>query len=124
MNIVDSSLWVEYFLENDIDQSIIDILKDADNLYIPVISLYEIHKKFLSVGDAEKANTAVDIMQNAVVVDITPQLAILAAQLGKQHKLPMADSIIYATAVLHNAEIYTQDKHFENLDRVQYFTKN
>ena len=93
MNIVDSSLWLEYFFENDIDSSIIDVLKDSDNLYVPVIN-------------------------------INPQLAILAAQLGKQYKLPMADSIIYATAVLYDAEIYTQDKHFENLDRVQYFTKN
>jgi len=123
MNIVDSSLWVEYFLENDIDQSVIDIIKDTDNLYIPVISLYEVYKKFLSIGDSEKANIAVTIMQNADVIDINPQLAVLAAQLGKQYKLPMADSIIYAAAVLWDAELYTQDKHFENLDRVHYFIK-
>jgi len=123
MNIVDSSLWVEYFLENDIDQSVIDTIKDTDNLYIPVISLYEVYKKFLSIGDSEKANIAVTIMQNADVIGINPQLAVLAAQLGKQHNLPMADSIIYATAVLWDAELYTQDKHFENLNRVHYFSK-
>jgi len=123
MNIVDSSLWVEYFLENDIDQSVIDIIKDTDNLYIPVISLYEVYKKFLSIGDSEKANIAVTIMQNADVIGINPQLAVLAAQLGRQHNLPMADSIIYATAVLWDAELYTQDKHFENLERVHYFSK-
>jgi len=123
MNIVDSSFWIEYFLENDIDQSVIDIIKDTDNLYIPVISLYEVFKKFLSIGDTEKANIAVAIMQNADVITINPQLAVLAAQLGKQHKLPMADSIIYATAVLWNAELYTKDKHFENLERVHYFSK-
>jgi PIN domain nuclease of toxin-antitoxin system len=110
-------------LENDIDQSIIDTIKDTDNLNIPVISLYEVYKKFLSIGDSEKANIAITIMQNAPVIGIDPQLAILAAQLGKQHKLPMADSIIYATAVLCNAELYTQDKHFENLERVHYFAK-
>ena len=113
----------EYFLENDIDQSIIDAIKDTDNLYIPVISIYEVYKKFLSIGDSERANIAVTIMQNAAVIGINPQLAILAAQLGKQHKLTMADSIIYATAVLCDAELYTQDKHFENLDRVHYFSK-
>jgi len=122
MNIVDSSLWVEYFLENYIDQSVIDTIKDADNLYIPVISLYEVYKKFLSIGDSGKANIAVTIMQNADVIGINPQLAVLAAQLGKQYKLPMADSIIYATAVLWDAELYTQDKHFENLARVRYFS--
>jgi PIN domain nuclease of toxin-antitoxin system len=123
MNIVDSSLWIEYFLENAIDQSIIDAIKDVDNLCIPVISLYEVYKKFLSIGDSDKANIAVAIMQNAAVIGINPGLAVLAAQLGKQHKLPMADSIIYATTVLHDAELYTQDKHFENLDRVHYFSK-
>jgi predicted nucleic acid-binding protein len=123
MNIVDSSLWVEYFLENDIDQSIIYTIKDTGNLYVPVISLYEVYKKFLSIGESEKANIAIVIMQNAAVIDINPQLAVLAAQLGKQHKLPMADSIIYATAVLYDAKLYTQDKHFENLDRVRYFSK-
>jgi predicted nucleic acid-binding protein len=123
MNIVDSSLWVEYFLENDIDQSIIDTIKDTDNLYIPVISLYEVYKKFLSIGDSEKANIAVAIMQNAAVIGINPQMAVLAAQLGKQYTLPLADSIIYATAVSWDAELYTQDKHFENLDHVHYFPK-
>ena len=53
MNIVDSSLWIEYFLENDIDRSVIDVIKDDGNLYIPVISLYEVYKKFLSIGDSE-----------------------------------------------------------------------
>ena len=87
------------------------------------ISLYEVYKKFLSIGDSERANIAVAIMQNATVIGINPQLAVLAAQLGKQHKLPMADSIIYATAELYDAEIYTQDKHFENMARVHYFSK-
>ena len=123
MNIVDSSLWIEYFLENDIDQSIIDTINDTVNLCVSVISLYEVYKKFLSIGDSERANIAVDIMQNAAVIGIDPQLAVLAAQLGKQHKLPMADSIIYATAVLCDADLYTQDKHFDNLDRVHYFSK-
>ena len=121
MNIVDSSLWVEYFLENDIDQSIIVIIKDTENLAVPIITLYEVYKKFLSIGDSEKAQIAVSIMQNAAIIGITPELAVFAAQLGKQHQLPMADSIIYATAVLWDAELYTQDIHFENLDRVHYF---
>ena len=123
MNIVDSSLWIEYFLENKIDQSIINTIKDADNLLIPVICLYEVYKKFLSISDSARADVAVGIMQNAPVIGISPQLSVLAAQLGKQHKLPMADSIIYATSVLYDAEIYTQDKHFQNLNRVHYFAK-
>jgi hypothetical protein len=73
MNIVDPSLWVKYFLENDIGQSIIDTIKDTDNLYIFVISLYEVYKKNLSIDDSEKANIAVAVMQNAAVIGISPQ---------------------------------------------------
>jgi len=124
MNIVDSSLWVEYFLEHNIDRVIIDTIKDAGKLYVPSICLYEVHKKFLSVNDIEKANLAVDIMQGATVISVTPRIAILAAKLGKEHKLPLADSIIYAVAKIYGAEIYTQDKHFENLEQVHYFAKN
>jgi len=58
-----------------------------------------------------------------MVIDIDSEIALLASDISKQHKLPMADSIIYATAVLWDAELYTQDKHFENLDRVHYFSK-
>ena len=59
-----------------------------------------------------------------IITSVTPQIAILAARLGKKHRLPMADSIIYATAKTLNAEIYTQDKHFEGLENVYYFAKS
>jgi predicted nucleic acid-binding protein len=124
MNIVDSSLWVEYFLDNDIDQSIRNAIRNKNELYVPSICLHEVYKKFLSVNDIDKADLAVDIMQNAVIINLTPRIAVLAAKLGKQCKLPMADSIIYATAKIYNAEVYTQDKHFESLDNVHYFAKS
>jgi predicted nucleic acid-binding protein len=121
MNIVDSSLWIEYFLDNDIDASIINAVENSDSLYVPSICLYEVHKRFLSLDDIEKANLAIDIMQNATVISINSKIAILASTLGRRYKLPLADSIIYATAKLYNAEIYTQDKHFKNLEQVYYF---
>jgi len=121
MNIVDSSLWIEYFLDNNIDASIINAIENSNKLYVPSICLYEVHKKFLSIDDIDKANLAIDIMQNATVISLNSKIAILASKLGKQYKLPLADSIIYATAKIYNAEIYTQDKHFENLKQVHYF---
>ena len=123
MIIIDSSLWVEYFLENDIDKAIVDAIKNTRSRCVPSICLYEVHKKFLSMGNAGKADLAVDIMQNATVVNVTSQIAIQAARLGRELKLPMADSIIYATAQIYNADIYTQDSHFEGLDGVYCFAK-
>ena len=123
MNIVDSSLWIEYFLENEIDISIKNAIIDTENLYVPSICLYEVHKKFLSINEIKKADLSVNIMQNADIVTLTPIIATLASNLGKEYKLPMADSIIYATAKIYKANIYTQDKHFENLPQVHYYPK-
>jgi predicted nucleic acid-binding protein len=123
MIIIDTSLWIEYFAGTPLDESIVNALSNSDELYVPTICLYEVRKKFLNDNDAVKAVTAIDIMEKGMVINIDSEIAILASDISKQHKLPMADSIIYATAVLWNAELYTQDKHFINLDHVHYFSK-
>jgi len=123
MNIVDTSLWIEFFAGTPLDKSIVNVLSNNNELYVPTICLYEVKKKFLTDNDTVKAVSAIDIMKKGMVIDIDSEIALLASDISKQHKLPMADSIIYATAVLWDAELYTQDKHFENLDRVHYFSK-
>jgi len=121
MNIVDSSLWIEFFAGTKLDISIIDVIRKTSTLYVPAICLYEVHKKFINDNDIEKADLAVYIMKNGKVIDLDSEIAVLASNISKQYKLPMADSIIYATAQIHNAEIYTQDKHFKDLKQVRYF---
>jgi len=123
MIIIDTSLWIEFFAGTPLDESIVNALLNNEELYVPTICLYEVKKKFINDNDYPKAVTAIDIMKEGIVINIDSEIALLASDIGKQHKLPMADSIIYATAVLWDAELYTQDKHFENLDRVHYFSK-
>ena len=123
MNIIDSSLWLEYFSGTLKNNLIIDMIEDSANQYVPSICIYEVYKRMLIDKDEIVALSSTSFMQNAVVVSITPKIAILAAKLGKEYRLPMADSIIYATAKIYDAEVYTQDRHFENLERVFYFGK-
>jgi len=123
MNIIDSSLWIEFFAGTPLDGRIVNALLNIEEMYVPAICLYEVRKKFLNDNDASKAVTAIEIMKKGIVISIDSEIALLASDISKQHKLPMADSIIYATAVMKDAELYTQDKHFDNLDRVHYFSK-
>jgi len=123
MNIIDTSLWIEFFAGTPLDDKIVNTLLNMEELYVPTICLYEVRKKFLNDNDLAKAVTAIKIMKKGIVISIDSEIALLASDIGKQHKLPMADSIIYATAVLWDAQLYTQDKHFENLDCVHYFSK-
>jgi len=123
MNIIDTSLWIEFFAGTPLDESIVNAIGNSDDMYVPSICLYEVRKKFLNDNDPDTAVAVIDIMKNGKVINLDSEIALLASDIGKQHKLPMADSIIYATAELYDAEIYTQDKHFENMDRVHYFSK-
>ena len=123
MNIIDTSLWIEFFAGTPLDEAIVNAIGNSDEMYVPSICLYEVRKKFLNDNDPDTAVAVIDIMKNGKVINLDSEIALLASDIGKQHKLPMADSIIYATAELYDAEIYTQDKHFENMDRVHYFSK-
>ena len=123
MNIIDSSLWFEYFYATLKDESLIGIIEDSENQYVPAICLYEVFKKIRADKDEDAALSSVSFMQNATVISMTPQIALQAAKISRECALPMADSIIYATAKTCFADIYTQDRHFEGLDGVHYFAK-
>jgi predicted nucleic acid-binding protein len=123
MNIIDSSLWIEFFAGTVLDISIINAIKKKNELCVPAICLYEVRKKFVNDNDIKKVDLAVAIMSIGKIIDMDSEIAIWASDISKQYKLPLADSIIYATAKIYEAEIYTQDKHFENLEQVHYFTK-
>jgi predicted nucleic acid-binding protein len=82
-----------------------------------------VYKKILSEKNDNAAIQAIVLMQQPNVVDVTEPISILAARLSIDLKIPMADSIIYATAKIYNAIIWTQDSDFKNLEGVKYFRK-
>ena len=66
------------------------------------------------------ALSAIAVMQQSEVVELTAPLALAAATISVQHKLPVADSIMYATARVFDATLWTQDADFENLPHVRF----
>jgi predicted nucleic acid-binding protein len=56
-------------------------------------------------------------MRQGNVIGLNDELSLYAAKLGKEYKLPMADSIIYATSIKYNSVLWTQDKHFQGCNR-------
>lgn len=123
MNIVDSSGWLEYFANGPNAQRFLPPLRDTETLIVPVVSVYEVFKVVLRERGENHALQAATAMQKAAVVDLTPTLAMTAAKLSLEHSLPMADSIIIATARLYDAIIWTQDADFKNIPGVKYFPK-
>lgn len=123
MNLVDSSGWLEYFSDGKNAKHFAIVILDTKNLIVSTINIYEVFKKVYSFKDELAALQAVSVMQQAKVIDLTPQIAIEAAKISSDNSLPMADSIILATARLYNATIWTQDVDFKKFDGVKYFSK-
>ncbi len=118
-NVVDSSGWLEYLTDSDRAPLFAPAIEDAENLLVPVISLYEVFKKVLRERGENDALQVASIMQSGRLIDLDGALALEAAR----HPLPLADSLIYATARHHDATLWTQDEHFKDLPHVRYFPR-
>ncbi len=118
-NVVDSSGWLEYFADTERASFFAPAIEDTARLIVPVISIYEVFKKVLRERGENAALQIASMMQTGKVVDLDCSLAMDAAR----HPLPLADSLIYATAINHKATLWTQDEHFKVLPDVQFFQK-
>ena len=123
MNVVDSSGWIEYFTEGPNSGFFAGAIENVDELIVPALAVYEVFKWVSRERGETQALKAVAHMQLGEVVDLDSELAIHAARLSLQAKLPMADSIVYATARASEATLWTQDDDFEGLEDVKYITK-
>jgi predicted nucleic acid-binding protein len=123
MNIVDSSGWLAYFADEPNAKHFQTPLKDTASLIVPSVTIYEVFKVVLRESSENDALQSIAAMQKGAVVDLTAKMAIAASKLSLQNSLPMADSIILATAREFNAKIWTQDSDFKNISGVKYFSK-
>ena len=122
-HVVDSSAWLEYFAAGPNAAHFREPLKQADRLVVPTITLFEVFKVVHWQRGEDAAIQAVALMKQGREIPLDGSLAMQAAQLSLELKLPMADSIILATARFHGAELWTQDDDFEGLEGVHYFPK-
>ena len=118
-NLVDSSGWLEFLLGSSRAHFFEEALTDTSNLIVPVICIYEVVKRVRRDSDEGAAYTALSAMTQGVVVDLDLSLSLAASRF----RLPLADSIIYATAQKFDAMLWTQDEDFEGLPNVMYFPK-
>ena len=122
MNIVDSCGWLEFFADGPNAQYFAKPLEMTKELLVPSITLFEVFKVVLRERGEDAALQAVALMKQGQVVELTDSIAIFAAKISHEQKLPLADSMIYATAQLKQATVWTQDDHFKNLSQVKYFS--
>jgi predicted nucleic acid-binding protein len=123
MNVVDSSGWLEYFADGPNADFFAPAIEKVAELVVPSISVYEVFKRVLQQRDEGDALQAVAVMQQGAMVALDTTMALSAAKLSVELRLPMADSIILATAQARNATLWTQDVDFKEIEGVQYVEK-
>jgi predicted nucleic acid-binding protein len=120
MILVDSYGWIEYFVHGKLADRYAKYIETAEEMILPTIVIYEVYKKLKSQIGEELALEAHTQMLNAVVIPLTEDVALKAADISLGSGLAMADAIIYATAMNNNAKLVTSDSHLKNLAGVTF----
>jgi predicted nucleic acid-binding protein len=124
MNVVDSSAWLEYLTDGPNAEYFSAPLVDTDNLIVPTVCIYEVFKAVLRQRGEDAALQTVALMKQGITINLSDDLALQAAKISLEYQIPMADSIILATARAHEAVLWTQDQDFKGMEGVNYFPKN
>lgn len=123
MNVVDSSGWLEYFADGSNADFFAPAITDEANLVVPTICMFEVFKRLSLQRGKEAALQAIGMLYRGQLAALTDEIALQAALLSLEHKLPLADSVILATARTRQATLWTQDEHFKDLLGVEYIDK-
>jgi predicted nucleic acid-binding protein len=118
--VVDSSGWIEVFTNGAQAEHFVALMADERALVVPAISIFEVFKWVLREHGEAQAIQAAAVMQCGQVVDLDTRLALAAAQISHALQLPMADSIILATARDHQARLHTMDSDFRGIADVEW----
>lgn len=123
LSVVDSSGWLEYLADGVNADFFAPAIEDPDHLIVPTLSILEVFKWVLRERGEGAALQAAALMQQGNVVELDAGLAIRAAKAGLEHKLPLADSVMLATAQAYGATLWTQDADFRAVPGVKYRLK-
>jgi predicted nucleic acid-binding protein len=110
-------------MDTEIGSNVAAIIENPGELIVPTITIYEVFKKLLAEKGEDYSLKVVSYMQTGTVIELNADLSLSAARISQKYKLPMADSIIYATSLLYSATVFTCDKHFKDIFGIQYYPK-
>jgi len=123
MNVVDSSAWIEFFTGGPNAKFFEQAILQREELIVPTMVLLEVYKHVRRHQGRDRALTAIAGMKQGQIQDLDERLALYAGEIGVEYGLPLADSVIFATARLHEATLWTQDSDFEGMEGVRFKKK-
>jgi predicted nucleic acid-binding protein len=122
--LIDTSIWIEWITDGNLASQVQHYLKKLENIIVPTIVQFELYRWLCRERDIDTAISIIAITEQCMVIPLDTTLALFAGDIAIEHKLAMADAIVYATAVQSGALLITCDKHFSQLKDVKYYSKS
>jgi hypothetical protein len=123
MVLLDTSAWIEWLTGSDLGKRFAEHIPEPEDVLVPTIVQMELVKWAVREGSQGPAAQVLGATDQCLIIVLDSETAVRAALLGAEHRLSTADAIIYATALAHDAELLTCDRHFQDLPRVRYLPK-
>ena len=123
MNVVDSSGWIEYFIDTANADNFALAVEKTSLLIVPALSFFEVHRYLSRNVDAQRRDMCLEVMRRGTVIDLTTARAIAASDIAQKYRLAMADAVMYSIAREFNATFWTQDVDYKDLPGVNFNAK-
>ena len=123
LRVVDTSVWIEWLTGSALGKTLAKQFPDKPQCIVPTIVQLELSKWLVREVGEDQADQVIAYTQKCAVVPLDTTIALLAADLHREHKLATADAIVYATAQNQMAELLTCDAHFKGLPGVVFLAK-
>ena len=123
MNVVDSSGWIEYFIDTANADNFASAIEKSALLIVPALSFFEVHRFLSRNSDAKHRDACLEVIRRGTIVELTAARAIAASDIAQKHRLAMADAVMYSVAQEFKATFWTQDLDYKDLPGVSYHAK-
>lgn len=110
--VVDSSVWIEILSAGELQKACEAEIGSQRILRIPTLVIYEVYRKMKQLVSEEEALEVVAFLRGNEVLEMDGDVALAAADISLQRKLPMADSLVLAHAILCGDTLLTLDNDF------------
>jgi len=126
-SIYDTRFFIEYFYSNNqtLLKKLKEDLKATKERLVSAVTIHEIHRINLEREGKEAATLRSEIIhRDFKIINVDYETAVESAELRSKHKIPMADSIIAATAQIHNSPVVSDDPHFKEIKnlKIRWYT--
>lgn len=123
MKLLDTCVWIEVIAGSALGLRFKKLATDKQNILTSSLVQFELRRWALRELTEARADDVVIALREAIFVQTTEPIALLAADLAREHKLHAMDALIYATALEHDAQLVTCDARFKGLPQVDYSEK-